>query len=68
LLSARETLTQLEALNRNKVTLHGKKMSALPCHPRIAHMLLEAEKLDLVGLASDIAALIEERDPLSNEA
>lgn len=68
LLSARETLTQLEALNGNKVTLHGKKMSALPCHPRIAHMLLEAEKLDLVGLASDIAALIEERDPLSNEA
>ena len=68
LLAARETLMQLEAIDNNSITIHGKRMNSLPCHPRIAHMLLEAEKLDLIGLGSDIAALIEERDPLANEA
>jgi ATP-dependent helicase HrpB len=68
MLSAKETLHELGALKNGKITEHGKRMHQLPCHPRIAHMLLKAEEDDQVGLAADIAALIEERDPLGKEA
>lgn len=67
-LSARDTLHQLEALEDGQITEHGKRMHQLPCHPRLAHMLLMAEEEGLLGLASDIAALLEERDPLGREA
>jgi len=67
-LAAQETLHELEALENGKITEHGKKMHALPCHPRLAHMLLMAEEDDLVGLAADVSALLEERDPLGREA
>jgi ATP-dependent helicase HrpB len=33
-------------------------------HPRLAHMVLKAKALGLAGLASDLAALLEERDVL----
>ncbi len=62
---ARETLHYIEALERNKVTPHGKKIHQLPCNPRIAHMLLKSEELEQEALATDIAAVIEEKDPLS---
>ena len=61
---AKDTLTQLEALDDEKITPHGKAIHRLPCHPRIAHMLLFAEENDLLPLATDLAAIIEERDPL----
>ena len=67
-LSARDTLHQLGALEAGRITAHGKRMHQLPCHPRLAHMLLMAEEEDLLGLAADIAALLEERDPLGREA
>lgn len=66
--SAKETLHELGALNNGRITDHGKRMHQLPCHPRIAHMLLKAEEEDQVGLGADIAALIEERDPLGRDA
>jgi ATP-dependent helicase HrpB len=62
---ARETLHYIDALDRNKVTPHGKKIHQLPCNPRIAHMLLMAEQLQQDALATDIAAVIEEKDPLT---
>ncbi len=62
---ARETLHYIDALDRNKVTPHGKKIHQLPCNPRIAHMLLMAEQLEQDALATDIAAIIEEKDPLT---
>ena len=43
-------------------------MQSLPCHPRIAHLLLVAKKEDSVALACDIAAVLEEKDPLPKEA
>lgn len=43
----------------------GKKMAALPCHPRIAKMILSAENSQQKSLACDIAALLEEKDPLA---
>lgn len=68
LAQATETLHQLNALENGRITAHGKKIHALPCHPRIAHMLLMAEEEDILGLATDVAALLEERDPLPREA
>jgi ATP-dependent helicase HrpB len=68
LTEARELLNQLNALENGRITEHGKKMHALPCHPRIAHMLLMAKEEDRLSLAADIAALLEERDPLTREA
>lgn len=68
LAQATTTLDQLNALQNGRITEHGKKIHALPCHPRIAHMLLMAEESDILALATDIAALLEERDPLAREA
>ena len=68
LLQATETLHQLNALEKGRITEHGKKMHTLPCHPRIAHMLLAAEEADQLPLATDLAAVLEERDPLPREA
>lgn len=68
LAQATETLHQLNALENGRITSHGKKIHSLPCHPRIAHMLLMAEAEERLGLATDIAAILEERDPLPRES
>ncbi len=65
---ASELLHQLEALDEGKITDHGKSINKLPCHPRIAHMLLMAQEEGMTELATDIAAILEERDPLGKEA
>lgn len=65
---ASELLHQLDALDHGKITDHGKKMHELPCHPRIAHMLIKAEEDGLLDLATDIAPFLEERDPMQREA
>jgi ATP-dependent helicase HrpB len=65
---ASELLHQLQALERGKITDHGAKMHELPCHPRIAHMLIMAKEDGLLELATDIAPLLEERDPMQREA
>lgn len=64
---ATELLHHLNALENGSITEHGKKIHAVPCHPRIAHMLLMAEE-DKLPLGTDLAALLEERDPLTREA
>lgn len=64
---ASDVLQQLGALEKGSITTHGKDIYKLPCHPRIAHMLLTAEATDNVSLACDIAAIVEERDPLPRE-
>ena len=61
---ATQLLGLLGALDEaGHITPHGRTLAALPCHPRIAQMLLAAgaEK----DLAAEIAALLEERDPLA---
>jgi ATP-dependent helicase HrpB len=62
---AKELLHALEALDENKITSRGKEMLKLPTHPRIAHMLLVSEDK---ALATDVASLLEERDPLPRES
>ncbi|MEM0997051.1 MAG: ATP-dependent helicase HrpB [Bacteroidota bacterium] len=64
LAQARDLLTQLQALAAGKLTAHGKALLRLPTHPRVAHMLETARKMGLSALATDVAALLEERDPL----
>lgn len=64
LAQASDILHQLEALENGRITNHGKRVHQLPCHPRIAHMLLMAEEDETLPLATDIAAILEERDPL----
>ena len=44
-----------------RITPHGRRLAALPCHPRIAQMLQRGE----TELASELAALLEEKDPLA---
>jgi ATP-dependent helicase HrpB len=65
---AKELLNQLEAMNADQITERGKAMLKLPTHPRIAHLLLEGQEDKLTALASDIAAILEERDPLPKDA
>jgi ATP-dependent helicase HrpB len=70
--AARELLTELHAIESNRITERGRQMLRLPAHPRIAHMLLEAKQHKradtLLPLAADVAAFLEERDPLRREA
>ncbi len=68
LIQANDTLHQLEALENGKITEHGKNIHQLPCHPRIAHMLLMAKDKQLLHLATDVAAILEERDPLPKDS
>ena len=59
-----QVLHDLNALENGKITAHGKALHRLPCHPRIAHMLLMAKEEGMLSLATDIAAVLEERDPM----
>ena len=62
---ARELLEDLGALDANgSITPHGRALAGLPCHPRVAQMLLKADTPDRKALAADLAALLEEKDPL----
>ena len=56
---AQALLTQLGALKEGRITEHGRRLSALPLHPRLGHMLAVAG-----AQAAPLAALLEERDPL----
>lgn len=65
---ANALLQSLGALDaEGRVTPQGRALSKLPCHPRIARMLLAAETPERKALAADIAALLDEKDPLAGE-
>ena len=65
---ARALLLSLGALDaEGRVTPRGKALAKLPCHPRIARMLLTADSPERRALAADIAALLEEKDPMAGE-
>lgn len=61
-------LRQLGALDQTgRITGIGKRLSALPCHPRMARMLADAGDSRNAALACDIAAILEEKDPLNDQ-
>ncbi len=64
MIKANDLLLNLEALDEKGITETGRKMHSLPCHPRLAHMLIQAKDSGNLHLATDLAALLEERDPL----
>ncbi|MBY6135290.1 ATP-dependent helicase HrpB [Nocardioides marinus] len=60
LAEAQTLLAMLGALDaQGRITKHGKALAALPLHPRLGHMLLQAGPD-----AAPLAALLGERDPL----
>ena len=66
-MQARQLLTNLGALDHDgHITPHGRQLALLPCHPRIAQMLIMAEDNKTKALAADIAALLEEKDILTD--
>jgi ATP-dependent helicase HrpB len=68
LVSAEKVLEAIEGLDQGNLTSHGKELHQVPAHPRIAHMLLYAKKANLLPLATDIAAILEEKDPLASQS
>ncbi|SMB91859.1 ATP-dependent helicase HrpB [Deinococcus hopiensis] len=67
--SARTLLRELNALDgEGRVTPRGSALLELPTHPRLAHLLHDGVALGLGALATDVAALLEERDPLGGGA
>jgi ATP-dependent helicase HrpB len=66
---ARNLLKDLGAMDtENNLTSHGRSMATIPLHPRLSHMLLRAIGLGLGGPACDVAALLEERDILTERS
>lgn len=63
--TATELLKELGALDeRGKPTSLGKRMATIGAHPRLAAIMLATRTAGESALAADIAALLEERDPL----
>ena len=62
---ARQLLVSLNAVDEDgNITSHGRRLAALPCHPRVAEMLVKADTPYRKALAADLAALLEEKDPM----
>lgn len=59
LAEARALLEALGALDAGRITDHGRRLAALPLHPRLGHMLTVAGPA-----AAPLAALMAERDPI----
>ncbi|MDM7321802.1 MAG: ATP-dependent helicase HrpB [Gammaproteobacteria bacterium] len=62
---AREVLQGLGAVDAGgHMTPHGRELARMPLHPRLAHMLVEGNRLGYGRLACELAALLGERDLL----
>lgn len=65
---ARQLLQSLGAVNdKGEITPHGKKLARIPCHPRIAQMLTVTNDNATKALGADIAAILDEKDPINDE-
>ena len=62
--AAAALLAELGALADGRITPLGRRMAQLGAHPRLAAMMLAAETQAEAACAADLAALLEERDPL----
>lgn len=63
--AARGLLKDLDALDEAwRITETGRRMARMGTHPRLARMMLAAEGSAEKALAAELAALLEERDPL----
>ncbi len=65
LAAANALLTELGALDAGgRISPAGQRMASLGAHPRLAAMMLAAATPEEAARAADIAALLEERDPM----
>lgn len=64
LAAGRALLAGLGALSDGTITEAGRRMAQLGAHPRLAAMMLAARDDGEAAMAADLAALLEERDPL----
>lgn len=65
---ARQLLCSLGAVNdKGEITPHGRKLARIPCHPRIAQMLTVADDNTTKALGADIAAILDEKDPINDD-
>ena len=64
---AQDELRLLHAITADgHITPLGKRMAALPCHPRIARMIVQGHDPRRKALACDVAALLEEKDVMND--
>ena len=64
LAAAAALLSELAAVEDGRITSLGRRMAQLGAHPRLAAMMLAAETPAEAALAADLAAILEERDPM----
>lgn len=63
-----QLLRSLGAIGDNgDITAYGRRLARIPTHPRIARMLTDSDTNASKALAADIAAILEEKDPISEE-
>ncbi len=68
LAAAAALLKDLGALDpEDRITTTGREMARIGAHPRLAAMMLAAGSNEQAALAADLAALLEERDPLRGQ-
>lgn len=68
LAEALQRLEQLQAIEANgRLSRHGRRLAELGLHPRLGHMLVVAEQWGAQPLASALAVLLSERDPLGRQ-
>jgi len=66
--AGRTLLTELGALDEaGKLTATGREMARLRATPRLAAMMVTASSPQERALAADLAAILEERDPLARK-
>ena len=60
---AKRLLVQLGAIDTSgKITPHGQKMSSFGLHPRLSHMMIQAQEAGLSYEASLLASVLTEKD------
>jgi ATP-dependent helicase HrpB len=65
---ARTQLQNWGALSKDgHITDIGKKMSQMPLHPRLARVMIEAENLSVIPFASELCAILSEKDFLHDK-
>jgi ATP-dependent helicase HrpB len=68
LAAANALLADLGAMDAGgRITPTGQRMASIGSHPRLAAMMLAAESQGEAARAADIAALLEERDPMRGQ-
>ena len=68
--SLQEGRQQLQTLNAlepdGRLSAHGRQLGQLGVHPRLGVLMLTAQRRGCAELGCDLAALLSDRDPLSN--